>query len=62
MAAKDFSADSIHPTLGKDCTMPQHRLGSDTDSLPHQSQYPVFYFFYGTLADPIVLPKSEDSD
>ena len=69
-ANKDLSADSIHPTLGLESTLPQHRLSSDlrsnTDTLPHpkssnrpvlQDEYPVWYFFYGTLADPVLLTR-----
>jgi len=55
-AYKELSSHSIYPTLGKDTTLPQFR---PTD--PHllsitpyfgqeQYQYPVWYFFYGTLA------------
>ncbi|KAF3063504.1 poly polymerase [Daldinia childiae] len=39
--------------------MPQHRLCSNDDPklVPAQNQYPVWYFFYGTLADPSVLKR-----
>ncbi|KAI0183105.1 hypothetical protein EV127DRAFT_301309, partial [Xylaria flabelliformis] len=59
IAAKDLSTDSAHPTLGTDVTMPQFRLSSADDWIltPAQSQYPVWYFFYGTLADPTVLGR-----
>ncbi|KAI1744675.1 hypothetical protein F4680DRAFT_233339 [Xylaria scruposa] len=59
MAAKDLSTISAHPTLGIDATMPQFRpFSADDWSLtPAQNQYPVWYFFYGTLADPAVLSR-----
>ncbi|KAH9895469.1 hypothetical protein F4778DRAFT_273656 [Xylariomycetidae sp. FL2044] len=60
-AAKNLSADSAYPTLGIDPTLPQHRLcsahGNDPKLIPSQTQYPVWYFFYGTLADPAVLRR-----
>ncbi|KAE8454115.1 hypothetical protein EG329_005039 [Mollisiaceae sp. DMI_Dod_QoI] len=57
-APKIFSSISKYTTLGIDTTLPQHRseLGDDT-FLPAQSQYPVWYFFYGTLAQPEVLTR-----
>ncbi|KAI1126454.1 hypothetical protein F5Y10DRAFT_267117 [Nemania abortiva] len=57
VAAKQLSATSIYPTLGIDSTMPQNRPSSagDPSLLPSQNQYPVWYFFYGTLADPAVI-------
>jgi hypothetical protein len=55
-AEKDLSSNSIHPTLGLDATLPQHRPHSnDTTFSPAHNQYPVWYFFYGTLADTGVL-------
>ncbi|KXH31221.1 hypothetical protein CNYM01_04452 [Colletotrichum nymphaeae SA-01] len=60
-ADKNLCATSIHPTLGSEATLPHHRpnFGSQFESdqrlLPTQDQYPVWYFFYGTLADPTVL-------
>ncbi|KAF3063505.1 hypothetical protein GL218_01826 [Daldinia childiae] len=58
-ADKDLSTKSAYPTLGIDTTMPQHRLCSNDDPklVPAQNQYPVWYFFYGTLADPSVLKR-----
>lgn len=51
----DFSA---YPTLGIDTTLPHHRPSNTvTSHLPVQYQYPVRYFFYGTLADPDVLSR-----
>ncbi|KAI1282207.1 hypothetical protein F5Y07DRAFT_410800 [Xylaria sp. FL0933] len=59
MAAKELSATSAYPTLGVDATMPQNRPSSAniTSFVPSQNQYPVWYFFYGTLADPEVLGR-----
>ncbi|KAG9555281.1 hypothetical protein KCU71_g9917, partial [Aureobasidium melanogenum] len=52
IAAKDLSA---LPKLGvNDTTLPQHRLNSITDL---QQEYPVLYFFYGTLARPEILER-----
>lgn len=57
IAAKDLCAWSATPTLGlRDATLPQHRA-SDTTDLVQQNQYPVLYFFYGTLAVPEVLQR-----
>ncbi|KAL9128381.1 MAG: hypothetical protein Q9217_002935 [Psora testacea] len=56
LARKDLSGISIHPFLGIDATLPQHRqtiLKSRPE--PQQNQYPVWYFFYGTLADSSIL-------
>ena len=70
-AKKDLDPDSIHPTLGLESTLPHHRFSSGSSSTMtvtqhegstnrticpvHQDEYPVWYFFYGTLADPAVL-------
>ncbi|KAH7207723.1 hypothetical protein BKA60DRAFT_525900 [Fusarium oxysporum] len=61
-APKDLSSTSFHPTLGLDTTLPQYQLGSDEIPRPAQNEYPVWYFFYGTLADPSVLAKLLGSD
>ncbi|KAH0354407.1 hypothetical protein KCU81_g1234, partial [Aureobasidium melanogenum] len=54
IAAKDLST---LPTLGvDDTTMPQHRLNHAGD-LVKQQQFPVLYFFYGTLAQPEILKR-----
>jgi Gamma-glutamyl cyclotransferase, AIG2-like len=51
-AYKDLSSISAHPTLGEDSTMPQHRATDpNTVFRPMQDEYPVWYFFYGSLAD-----------
>lgn len=55
-ARKELSTVSIFPTLGMDSTLPQYRPHTnDVGILPAQTQYPIWYFFYGTLADPQVL-------
>lgn len=72
-AKKDLSANSIYPTLGLESTLPQHRLSSSlnfdttlpqhrgssshTAFSPQQDEYPVWYFFYGTLADTVLLTR-----
>ncbi|KAI1206583.1 uncharacterized protein F4807DRAFT_463529 [Annulohypoxylon truncatum] len=58
-AEKDLSAVSAYPSLGIDTTMPQHRPVSmdDPKLSPAPNQYPVWYFFYGTLADPTVIKR-----
>ncbi|KAH0845371.1 oxidoreductase domain containing protein [Fonsecaea pedrosoi] len=55
-AKKDLCSRSIAPTLAHDSTLPQNRLDDEKDiPRPSQDEYPVLYFFYGTLADPKVL-------
>ena len=68
-ANKNLSHYSIYPTLGLDSSLPQHRPNyDDTAFYPTQDQYPVWYFFYGTLSDPAVLshvislPEAETPD
>lgn len=72
-AKKDLSATSIYPTLGLESTLPQLRLSSSlsfattlpqyrvssshTAVSPRQEEYPVWYFFYGTLADTVLLTR-----
>ena len=58
-ARKDLDPFSASPTLNIDATMPQHRPNSENDPklFPKQDQYPVWYFFYGTLADPVRLRR-----
>ena len=56
LAAKQLDPHSIYPTLGSDATLPQYRpTGVDDQFCPAQDQYPVWYFFYGSLMDPGVL-------
>ncbi|CAM1502586.1 Fc.00g073620.m01.CDS01 [Cosmosporella sp. VM-42] len=47
-ALKDLSPTSAYPTLGQDTTLPQHRPANALVRDPNM--YPVWYFFYGTLA------------
>ncbi|GFP55920.1 hypothetical protein TASIC1_0006009000 [Trichoderma asperellum] len=66
VASKDLSSTSLYPTLGVDTTLPQFRLGNNqlennissktfSSARPAQDEYPVWYFFYGTLANAGVL-------
>ena len=56
LARKDLSRVSIHPFLGIDATLPQYRLKTfKSTPEPQQDQYPVWYFFYGTLANSSIL-------
>jgi len=55
-AEKSLCHSSRAPALGVDATMPQFRaVTQDAVFLPRQTQYPVWYFFYGILADPSEL-------
>ncbi|KAI0119941.1 hypothetical protein GGR51DRAFT_567868 [Nemania sp. FL0031] len=56
-AEKDLSPICRFPTLGIDTTMPQHRVGNKERPAPGQDEYPVWYFFYGTLADKDILGR-----
>lgn len=60
-ASKDLSSISPYPTLGIDSTIPHNRLNShgnhELKLVPAQDVYPVWYFFYGTLADPNILAR-----
>ncbi|KIW68924.1 hypothetical protein PV04_04836 [Phialophora macrospora] len=56
-AKKDLCAHSLAPTLSLDATLPQNRLIDNHNPLPAQDQYPVWYFFYGTLGDPRILTQ-----
>jgi hypothetical protein len=59
-AYKELDPNSLYPTLGKDTTLPQfrpedsHLLTTIPSYGPAQEEYPVWYFFYGTLAS---VPK-----
>ncbi|KAJ3493963.1 hypothetical protein NLG97_g4389 [Lecanicillium saksenae] len=58
IAKKDLDINSRYPTLGIKSTLPQHRADSNADCFePAQNEYPVRYFFYGTLADRAVLAR-----
>jgi hypothetical protein len=55
-AEKDLASHGMAPFLGFDPTLPHHRPTDLSKTfLPKQDQYPVWYFFYGTLADPTIL-------
>ncbi|OBT64945.1 hypothetical protein VE03_05682 [Pseudogymnoascus sp. 23342-1-I1] len=60
MAYKELSSQSYYPTLGKETTLPQfrpqdsHLLSASPSFGRTQTQFPVWYFFYGTLAS---VPK-----
>lgn len=57
-SGKELSEYSIYPTLGVDSTLPQYRADTvDAQFMPAQNQYPVWYFFYGTLAVPDILTR-----
>jgi hypothetical protein len=52
VAEKCLNDFSLYPTLGIDTTLPQFRPAQDSHQpSPKQDEYPVWYFFYGTLAD-----------
>ncbi|CAD6567769.1 MAG: hypothetical protein ASARMPREDX12_000235 [Alectoria sarmentosa] len=57
-AKKDLATTSMHPTLGIESTLPHHRASfSQTSFSPLQDEYPVWYSFYGTLADSAFLTR-----
>ncbi|OTA01314.1 hypothetical protein A9Z42_0016260 [Trichoderma parareesei] len=59
VASKDLST-ACYPTLGIDTTLPQFRPDSSSSlapAQPAQDEYPVWYFFYDTLADANVLSR-----
>jgi hypothetical protein len=57
-AHKALSPFSAYPTLGYDTTLPHHRpQNTGFEYVPTQNQFPVWYFFYGTLTDEAVLSK-----
>ena len=61
-AKKDVDSLSLGPMLGVDSILPQYRPDVELTSQvqPGQEDFPVWYFFYGTLADPDVLSKHVD--
>ncbi|KAI4180342.1 MAG: hypothetical protein L6R41_007288, partial [Letrouitia leprolyta] len=63
MARKDLDNDSLYPTLGIDSTLPQYR-GLPGSGTVKQNDYPVWFFFYGTLgyADLLRLQDLLDLD
>ena len=56
-AKKDLCTHSPAPTLAVEAILPQHRLDDSITPLPAQDQYPVWYFFYGTLGEPEILSR-----
>jgi hypothetical protein len=60
-AYKELSSYSLYPTLGKDATLPQYRpqephlLDTPASFGRTRDQFPVWYFFYGTLAGVLKL-------
>ena len=56
-AKKELSSVSRAPFLGIDASLPQWRLNEREALWPKQDDYPVFYFFYGTLMEEEVLKK-----
>ncbi|KAI1063174.1 hypothetical protein LB507_005536 [Fusarium sp. FIESC RH6] len=66
IARKDLSSTSLYPTLGLDTTLPHYRPESDKayhqTPRPSQNEYPVWYFFYGTLLDKAILARLFGSD
>lgn len=70
MACKELFSQSLYPTLGKDTTLPQfrpqdpHLLSASPYFGRTQNEFPVWYFFYGTLASVpklcTLLPLSRD--
>ncbi|KAF2664425.1 hypothetical protein BT63DRAFT_459913 [Microthyrium microscopicum] len=57
MAKKDLQSNSLYPTLGIDSTLPQFRMQNGAKGSPGHTEYPVCYFFYGTLAEPDRLAR-----
>ncbi|KAI4639776.1 hypothetical protein J4E93_009130 [Alternaria ventricosa] len=57
IARKTLSPFYAYPTLGYDTTLPHRRPQNITpsDYQPAQNQFPVWYFFYDTLANPSQL-------
>lgn len=57
VAPKKLSTFSRCPTLGIESTLPQYRLDDMEVVKPTQNEYPVWYFFYITLAEPDRLTR-----
>jgi hypothetical protein len=59
-AIKDFDSSTCSPTLGHPpTTLPQFRPSHlNQEFRPMQNEYPVWYFFYGTLGDDQILRKA----
>ncbi|PWY70926.1 hypothetical protein BO70DRAFT_343107 [Aspergillus heteromorphus CBS 117.55] len=61
LSPKRLSGYSTAPSLGGDVdpTLPQNRaIDANEVFLPMQDEYPVWYFFYGTLAVPEILART----
>lgn len=57
-AHKVLDSNSLYPTLGIESTLPQFRATSAMQVFwPAQDQFPLWYFFYGTLSDKSVLSR-----
>ncbi|KIW57829.1 hypothetical protein PV05_02386 [Exophiala xenobiotica] len=62
-AKKDLCSHTQAPMLAMELTLPQHRpYHASFEPTPLPDQYPVWYFFYGTLADPAVLSQHSNLD
>lgn len=58
-AAKTLNVHNSGPKLGLESTLPQY-MPNDTGASalrPQQNEFPVWYFFYGTLANPSILSR-----
>ena len=53
VAAKELDRYSAYPTLGLKPTLPAE--DEKATFLPAQEEYPVYYFFYGTVADLLIV-------
>ena len=49
--------DAELPFLGRDATLPHHRPSTHPKPHSDHDEFPVKYFFYGTLADPLLLSR-----
>ncbi|KIW13922.1 hypothetical protein PV08_06703 [Exophiala spinifera] len=57
-AKKELCRNTQAPMLGNEPTLPQNRPDDAAfKPTPLPGQYPVWYFFYGTLAEPAVLSQ-----
>lgn len=63
-SAKELSSISMAPLLGKEGTIMPHQRADDPAFVPTpmQDQYPVWYFFYGNLAQPNELQQRLNLD
>lgn len=56
IASKEISSSSRYPTLGVDTTLPHFRLPNIP--IPDPNEYPMWYFFYGTLCQETILARA----